>query len=98
MELHKDKTKIFSMYKGVGFLGYKLFYYFGLLRKRNVRYFLRRLQRFEKRYNEGLINSSNILDSVEGWLAYAIWSDTYNLRKRIVKEINDRFKFGWKID
>ena len=98
LELHPDKTKIFSMYRGVTFLGYKLFYYFRLLKKRNVRYFLRRLQRFEERYNENLITSSDVLDSIEGWLAYAIWADSYNLRKRIIKEINNRFKFNWLIN
>ena len=98
LELHPDKTKIFSMYRGVTFLGYKLFYYFRLLKKRNVRYFLRRLQRFEDRYNENLITSSDVLDSIEGWLAYAIWADSYNLRKRIIKEINNRFKFNWLIN
>ena len=98
LELHPDKTKIFSMYRGVTFLGYKFFYYFRLLKKRNVRYFLRRLQRFEERYNENLITSSDVLDSIEGWLAYAIWADSYNLRKRIIKEINNRFKFNWLIN
>ena len=37
IELHKDKSKTISLSKGIDFVGFRNFYYFRLLRKRNIR-------------------------------------------------------------
>ena len=83
LELHQDKSKIFPMYKGVNFLGYRIFYYHKLLRKRNINQFKLRLIKLEQKYKDSLIEYETLLNSVDGWLAYAKWANTYKLRKRI---------------
>ena len=37
IELHKDKSKTISLSKGIDFVGFRNFYYFRVLRKRNIR-------------------------------------------------------------
>ena len=87
IELHPDKSKIFPLYKGVDFLGFKIFYYYKRARKRNVNNFKRRLEKLEKAYNTGDISKSKFMASIERWLAYVMWSNTYNLRKSVLKEV-----------
>jgi len=87
LELHKDKTKIFSMYRGTNFLGYKLFYNFKLLRKRNINTFKKRLNNKVKEYKNNQLDKEKLLSSIDGWFGYAQHANTYNLRKSILKEI-----------
>ncbi len=37
LELHPDKSRIISLSKGIDFVGFRNYYYFKLLRKRNLR-------------------------------------------------------------
>ena len=40
-----------------------------------------------KRYKSGKINKGKMLESFQGWNAYAKWADTLELRKNAVKSI-----------
>ena len=44
LELHPDKSKIISLSKEVDFVGFRNFYYFKLLRKRNIRNMQRKIE------------------------------------------------------
>ena len=87
LELHPDKSKIYYLYKGVDFLGFKIFYYYKRARKRNVTHFKNRLENLEKRYKQGEINDEGFLARVNGWLAYVMWGDTYRLRTSVLKRV-----------
>jgi len=87
LELHPDKSKIFSLYQGVDFLGFKIFYYYKRARRRNVNHFKSRLENLEKRYKQGELNKEEFLAKVNGWLAYVMWGDTYKLRVSILKKV-----------
>ena len=88
LEFHPDKSKIYSLYRGVDFLGFKTFYHHRRVRKRNVKGFKIRLEKLERTYKNGDITKDKFIASAEGWFAYIIWGDTYNLRKKFIKEIN----------
>jgi len=94
LELHIDKSKIFPIYEGVNLLGFKVFYHYRLLRKRNIKRFNKRLKEFYDDYKLGLRDYKSIKVSVDGWLAYAIWGDTYKLRKKIIRRIDIMFKLN----
>lgn len=89
IELHPDKSKIISLQKGIEFLGYRIFYKYKLLRKRNFRSFKRRYGEFIKMYNRGFLSKENIKERLNGWVGYSKWANTYKLRKRLWDEIND---------
>ncbi len=92
LELHPDKSKIFSIYKGVDFLGFKIFYFYKLVRKRNVSYFNRKLDEFIEKYKTNEITKEKFMESVRGWFAYIMWGDTYKLRKNILRNISRSIK------
>ena len=98
LELHPEKSKIYSMYQGVNLLGFKIFYHYRLVRKRNVKIFLNRLKEFEKEYKEGYLSRSILLEKLQGWFAYADWGNSFKLRKKLVKEIVRRFDFTENIE
>jgi retron-type reverse transcriptase len=78
LELHPEKSYISSLSKGIDFVGFRNFYYSKLLRKRNVKKMLKKIEE----YKEGGVSKEKLLESFQGWQAYAKWADTYNLRKR----------------
>ncbi len=83
LELHKDKSKVISLSKGIDFVGFRNFYHFRLLRTRNIRKMLFKI----KKYKEGDIPQENILESFQGWNAYAKWANTLKLRRKIAGQI-----------
>ena len=48
---------------------------------------------FKEDYKKGLIEYDQIMNSIQGWFAYAMWADTYKLRKMILININKLFSF-----
>jgi len=92
LELHPDKTKIYPLYQGIDFLGFKIFYHYKIVRKRNVGGFRSRLGWLKKQYIERGVTKEEFTECVEGWFAYACWADSYNLRKRFTSEIVDYFR------
>lgn len=89
LEFHPDKSKIYPMYKGIDFLGFRIFYHYKRARKRNINYFKKRLKILERRYKNDEISKEKFLESINGWFAYIMWGDTYKLRKKLKKEIED---------
>ncbi len=87
LSLHPDKCKIFSLYRGVNLLGFRVFYYFTLLRKRNINKLFIRLERQKEDYKRGLTTKEEVLQSFQGWNGYASTADTYKLRKKVRDKI-----------
>jgi len=83
LELHKDKSRIISLSRGIDFVGFRIFCYFKLLRKRNIQNMKRKIQQFI----EGRISLEELSRSFQGWNAYAKWANSFNLRTKIFKEI-----------
>jgi len=84
LELHKDKSKVVSLLRGIDFVGFRNFYHLKLLRKRNIRNMTNKL----KNYKIGLISKPKVLESFQGWQAYASWANTYKLRNKLYNKIS----------
>jgi retron-type reverse transcriptase len=87
IELHKDKTKILPLRNGITFLGYRIFYHYTLLRKRNVKSFLRKLESNKKLLENNEITKEQFDSRLNGWLGYAKFADTFNFRNKILSSI-----------
>jgi retron-type reverse transcriptase len=85
LELHPDKSKIIPLSKGIDFVGFRNFYKFRLIRKRNIRNMLRKTELFA----EQEISYGKIIESFQGWNAYAKWANAYMLRRKILVKIAD---------
>ncbi len=84
LELHPDKSKIISLSNGIDFVGFRNYYHFKLLRKRNIRKIISNIKRFE----QNKISKEQIIEIFQGWNAYAKWSDSLELRKKVLSRIN----------
>ncbi|MBU2612199.1 MAG: RNA-directed DNA polymerase [Nanoarchaeota archaeon] len=74
LELHLDKSRIINLSRGVDFVGFRNFYHFKLLRKRNIKNMKRKILLF----NEGKISHDKFFEIFQGWSAYAKWGNTEN--------------------
>lgn len=85
IELHPEKSKVFPLSKGIDFVGFRNFYHFRLLRKRNVR----NINQKVSKYKEGIVSNKKIIEIFQGWNAYAKWANSYKIRKRMLAKINN---------
>jgi RNA-directed DNA polymerase len=84
LELHKDKSCIIPISNGIDFVGFRNFYYYNLLRKRNIKNMQRKINSFNKKE----MSYDKLFDRFQGWRAYAKWSNNYNLTKRLISQMN----------
>ena len=91
LELHPNKSKILPLYQGVNLLGFRVFYYHKLIKKSNLRKFQRKLHNRINYVKNGDLIYNNFINSLHGWFGYAIWANTYKLKKNIIKIIDDSF-------
>ncbi len=83
LELHPHKSRIIPLSKGIDFVGFRSYWHFKLLRKRNVCKIFAKV----KKYKLGKISKEKILEIFQGWNAYAKWANTLKLRRRVVEDI-----------
>ena len=84
IELHPDKSRIINLSRGIDFVGFRNFYYYKLLRKRNIKNMNNKIKEFYRRR----INEDKLAEIFQGWNAYAKWADAYSVRKKIFLEIS----------
>lgn len=84
LELHKDKSRIISLYKGIGFLGFRIFQKHILLRKRNIENMKNKI----KKYKKGDTPKQKLFEIYQGWKVYSKWANSSNVRIEILKLIN----------
>ena len=91
LEIHPEKTKIVKMTDGVGFLGFRIFPYHKLLRKKNMKKFEQKLRLYQQRHTDSAIDRHTVASSLQGWLAYSAQANTYKYRRHIVRQFNQWF-------
>ena len=87
IELHPEKSSILPLRNGITFLGYRIFYYHRLLKVRNIRHFKNRLKENIELFNEGKITSEQLNCRIQGWLGYAKFANTFNLRQKLLSNL-----------
>ena len=83
IELHPEKSKVIPLSKGIEFVGFRNFYHYRLLRKRNI---LKMKIKIED-YNSERISYAKLAESFQGWNAYAKWADSFKLRQEVFSKI-----------
>ena len=87
LTLHPDKSHIVPLRNGITFLGYRIFYHYRLLRKRNIRHFKKKFEGYLELYREGFMTKKMLSEQLQGWFGYAQWANTYNLRQQVLKDL-----------
>ncbi len=85
LELHPEKSEIHALRNGITFLGYRIFYHYRLLRKRNINYFKRRLTEKTELYRSGLISENELKGFLDGWNGYSDFANTHNFNQKVTK-------------
>ena len=83
LELHPDKSRIINLSHGIDFVGFRNFYYFKLLRKRNIGNMKRKIHL----HNQGKISYDKLFESFQGWNAYANWTNSKRKTEKLIKKI-----------
>ncbi len=91
LTLHPVKSTILTLPKGVGFLGFRIFFHHHLLRKKNMNRFERRFNQLSKNYKEEKVDREKVVERFEGWLAYATHANTYKYRRYFIRLFNQAF-------
>ena len=84
LELHPDKSSIVPLSRGLDFVGFRNFYHFKLLRKRNIKKMIAKINLFNKRE----LSYEKLFESLQGWNAYSKWSNNYSLNIKLTNKIN----------
>jgi RNA-directed DNA polymerase len=87
IEMHPDKSQIVPLRDGVTFVGYRIFYHHKMLRKRNIRKFMKSFERRLKLYEADLISHKKFIEQLQGWFGYAKLANTHKFRKKILERI-----------
>ena len=93
IKLHPDKTEIHALRNGITFMGYRVFYHYKLLRKRNIKYFVRKLEKNISLHNNQQISEDQLESRINGWLGYAKFGNTFNFRKKL-DNLNTPMMYG----
>ena len=93
IELHPSKSHVLNLNSGINFLGFRIFPYFKLLRKSNIKNFERKFRQTKILYDEGILDRDKVIEKLEGWLAYASHGSTYKFRKHILRNFNRDFPY-----
>jgi len=73
--------------KGVDLVGFKIFYFYRLVKRKNHRAFRRNLRFWQEEYGKGSLSVSKLGERIRGWISYAEHGNSYNLRKRLLADI-----------
>lgn len=87
LELHPDKSEIYALRNGITFLGYRVFFKYRLLRKRNIGTFRRRFEDNLRDYQDKIITKEQLDNKLNGWFGYAEHANTYKFRQNILSKI-----------
>ncbi|MBI4147525.1 hypothetical protein HY494_02635 [Candidatus Woesearchaeota archaeon] len=89
LELHPQKSRIKPLSRGLDFVGYRIFYHYILLRKRNRQKIEKKLNEIEELYKDKVISKETIEQTLNGWLGYMNGSNTHHLQQKMLKHIAD---------
>lgn len=85
--LNWRRSVVYPTATGIPFLGFRLFPTHRRLRSDNVRLARQRLQRYRKAYQAGQMSAAQFRQALVAWIAHASHGNTYQLRRRLLKEI-----------
>ncbi|MDD4878609.1 MAG: reverse transcriptase domain-containing protein [Candidatus Nanoarchaeia archaeon] len=91
ISLHPDKSSVFPLYRGVNFLGLKVFPHHNLIQKKNIRKFRNKLEMLCSFYDKREISYDEVYNSLEGWNAYTKNANCFSLKSGLFAPIAKKF-------
>ena len=85
LDLHLDKTQILPLRNGITFLGYRIFYHYTLMNKKNIKGIMKKVLLFK----ENKISKEDFNNSLKGWEGYSKWANSFNFSKTILRNYSN---------
>ncbi len=85
LKLHTGKSEIRPFHSGIPFLGFRLFRYRRKVLPKTINRFNRRLRDLSTAYHKGEIPLERISRSVECWVSFMSYANTWHIRKEILE-------------
>lgn len=87
LTLHTDRAQVYPVKNGIPWLGFRVFPTHRRLLRRNIRRFMRRFRAQRDAYHRGELTLEELQISLDAWIAHAAHGNTYQLRRRLFKEV-----------
>jgi RNA-directed DNA polymerase len=87
LRMHPRKSVVYPVEDGIPFLGWRIYPTHRLLKRENVRDFVRRFRGQIGAFQRGEISFADLTTSTRAWIAHAEHGDTYRLRERLFQAI-----------
>jgi RNA-directed DNA polymerase len=87
LQIHQDKSVVFSCDQGIPFLGYRVFPTHRLIAKENVRRFRRRMRWMQREFASGRIGFDAIRPRIMSWIGHTRHANTYRLRTDLFRRM-----------
>ncbi len=84
LTLHEECAQIFPTTTGIPFLGFRVYPEHRLLKTRKAIHFRRKLKHLVGEYSNGLLDFSKLDQTVQSWIQYVGYGDTWGLRRSIL--------------
>jgi len=94
LKLHPQKTIIIPLRRGVSFLGFRCFYHHKIVRQKNLRKIKARLADLLEYCAEHICEKEEVLNTLQGWNAYAMHGKTHHLRQRLTVFVEQELHKG----
>jgi len=91
IELHETKSRVIPLNRQIPFIGFRVFYYYKLLKKFNRKNINRKLENFRILFSKNKISYDKIYISMIGAFAYMKHANTYKFRKNVSKKMENIF-------
>lgn len=86
LTIHTKKAHIYPTDRGIPFLGFRIYPEYRLLKRRKAIGYRRHLKALYKKFRNGEVAQDELLASIQGWVNYVRYGDTWNLRGAILNQ------------
>ena len=86
MRMHGRKLSIKPVRAGLTFVGYRIWPTHRLVRKDNIKRFLRRMSWIRNAYSQGMIDWEDIKPRLDSWIGHVKHTDSRRLIRRLSRE------------
>lgn len=86
IKIHKEKTNIQKISRGIDFLGYVVFNKYKLTRTKTKRRIIKKFRRKLNEYNQGSISKNSLSQSLQSYLGFFGYAESYVIEEIFKKE------------
>ncbi|MDX9866079.1 MAG: reverse transcriptase domain-containing protein [Anaerolineaceae bacterium] len=87
LRLHEESARVFPTASGIPFLGFRVYPEYRRVKRRKVVHFRRKLRHLAAEYGAGEINLEKVDASVQGWVNYVRYADSWGLRRDVLGSV-----------